>query len=599
MTALITLLVLAFIRGPAPSGAALIQRDAPGILASGPGSIAGVVTSERDGRPVRRVNVSLNGSAIGPTRYATSDENGRFAFASLPLGQYTLSASKPGFVTMHYGSRRPGRGPGHPITLAATAAAANVALRIPNGAAITGTVTDANGRPAQNVRLTVLQYRMSVGERELVPAPMTGVSALNTDDRGVYRIYGLPAGEYLVGAVPQGGDIRLTTAADVQHAQQQVQQGAAATGTMISAVPPGTPAPAVSAPTVSPSVAYARIFYPGTPDPIGAVPITLRAGEERSGVDFPLQFVRTARIDAAILDASGQPAAQAQVSLTQPGVPTSMGSWGVTRAQPGRFTATGVQPGQYVITARGSANGANAMWAAADVRVDGQDITGLTLTLRPGMIGTGRVAIESASGGAPLNVSAVRMTLTPVATTASGLAPPPPALAEVDTDGTFTMRGILPGAYRFHAVHAGTPDALLKTVIINQRDVTDRVVEIKPGDTLNNIVVTLMDRPADVSGTLLDAAGQPVPGLTIVLFTADRTFWGLQSRRTTTARPSPTGEFRFPGLLPGEYYISAVTDLDATDTGDPTFYEALVPASLKITVAPGERKTQDLRLATQ
>jgi hypothetical protein len=49
--------------------------------------------------------------------------------------------------------------------------------------------------------------------------------------------------------------------------------------------------------------------------------------------------------------------------------------------------------------------------------------------------------------------------------------------------------------------------------------------------------------------------------------------------------------------LPGEYYISAVTSVEATDFGDPAFFEQLVAASLKITIAEGETKVQDLRLA--
>ena len=36
---------------------------------------------------------------------------------------------------------------------------------------------------------------------------------------------------------------------------------------------------------------------------------------------------------------------------------------------------------------------------------------------------------------------------------------------------------------------------------------------------------------------------------------------------------------------------------DAADTADPTFYDALVPASVRITLGAGEKKVQELRLA--
>ena len=607
MNALIQLLfILAFSRSPAPSQAPPPRDTFTAPAAVGEGSIAGVVTDERDGRPMRRVNVTLSGSMMGPARNASTDENGRFRFAALPLGQFTLTAARPGYVTTSYGSRRPGRGPGQPITLTAAAASANVAIKLPHGAVITGTVTDANGRPAQSVRITVLQYRMAVGERQLVPATVGAGNIMTTDDRGAYRVYGLAAGDYLVGAAPQMTDARLTTPADVQRAQQLVQQAASISATQ--PVPAGAPAPSPA--DASGSVGYARIFHPGTPDPAGAATITLQSGDERSGVDFALQYVRTVKIEGVVLDAAGQPSAQAALSVAQPGLPSTMGTWGVQRGQQGRFTVTGALPGDYTITARfgprgpvplpspgatAAATSADVSWAAANVRVDGVDVTGVTLTLQPGMTGSGRLVFESANTPVPTNLSAMRMQLRSVPTATPG--PDNTVSAQAADDGTFSMRGIVPGMYRFTSTDPAP--WVLKSITMNGRDLTDRIVEVKPGDVLSNVIVTFTDQPSDVGGRLLDASGQPATGLSVILFTADRTFWGLQSRRTAVARPSPAGEFRFTGLLPGDYYISAVTDFDLTDGADPTFYEALVPASLRITVGAGDHKVQDLKLATQ
>jgi len=83
-----------------------------------------------------------------------------------------------------------------------------------------------------------------------------------------------------------------------------------------------------------------------------------------------------------------------------------------------------------------------------------------------------------------------------------------------------------------------------------------------------------------------------------VLFSANRVFWGLQGRRTLRFLPSSTdGQFRFQGLLAGDYFMSAVSDIDPSDFGDPTFFEQLVNASIKLTLAEGEKKVQDLKLA--
>ena len=132
---------------------------------------------------------------------------------------------------------------------------------------------------------------------------------------------------------------------------------------------------------------------------------------------------------------------------------------------------------------------------------------------------------------------------------------------------------------------------------MNGRDVTDRPFTVKPNDVLNNIVLTYSDRPSELSGALPDTAGKPASSYTVVLFSADRVFWGFKTPRIAQARPTADGRFRFSNLLAGEYYLSALTGVDETDLFDPAFFEQLVNTSIKITLAEGEKKTQDLRLA--
>jgi hypothetical protein len=51
------------------------------------------------------------------------------------------------------------------------------------------------------------------------------------------------------------------------------------------------------------------------------------------------------------------------------------------------------------------------------------------------------------------------------------------------------------------------------------------------------------------------------------------------------------------GLPPGEYRIAALVDVAPGEINDPAFLEQIVAASVKVTLAEGERKTQDLRIA--
>ena len=101
------------------------------------------------------------------------------------------------------------------------------------------------------------------------------------------------------------------------------------------------------------------------------------------------------------------------------------------------------------------------------------------------------------------------------------------------------------------------------------------------------------------SGALVaarDAAGQPVAGFPIVVFPSDRALWISGSRRIVTAKPASDGRYRISGLAPGEYYLCALTDLDPNDLYDPAFLDQIVSGAFKLSLAEGEKKTQDLRL---
>ena len=71
-----------------------------------------------------------------------------------------------------------------------------------------------------------------------------------------------------------------------------------------------------------------------------------------------------------------------------------------------------------------------------------------------------------------------------------------------------------------------------------------------------------------------------------------------QSRRVRSARPGTTGTFRIANLPPGEYYLCALTDLDSSQisSASSTFLEALAAASFKISLAEGQKLTQDVQV---
>ena len=91
--------------------------------------------------------------------------------------------------------------------------------------------------------------------------------------------------------------------------------------------------------------------------------------------------------------------------------------------------------------------------------------------------------------------------------------------------------------------------------------------------------------------------GKPTADFTIILFPADKRFWVPQARRIRSSRPGTDGKFSFTNIPPGDYKLTAVTDVEPGEWFNPEFLSQLISSSVPVTLAEGERKTQDLRVA--
>ncbi len=144
---------------------------------------------------------------------------------------------------------------------------------MPRGSVITGLITDGAGQPLPGLQVRAQTYRIlpPAGERQLADVPGTNVV---TDDRGIYRIFGLPAGDYAVSVRPTPGieaftaGLRTVTGAEVRQALADARQSR---DRRLPGLPVGRPAgPAGPASLSSESagrVAFAPVFYPGTASP--------------------------------------------------------------------------------------------------------------------------------------------------------------------------------------------------------------------------------------------------------------------------------------------------------------------------------------------
>ena len=92
---------------PPPRDPGQPARPAP----VGTATVAGALTVAASGQPARGARVTLSANDIGVSRSTETDALGRFSFAALPAGRYSLGASKPGHVPALWAD--PARASGH------------------------------------------------------------------------------------------------------------------------------------------------------------------------------------------------------------------------------------------------------------------------------------------------------------------------------------------------------------------------------------------------------------------------------------------------------------------------------------------------------
>src|SRR5262249_22993196 len=120
------------------------------------------------------------------------DEEGRYRFNGVAPGSYDVSPAAPAHVLPKQG--RYGQ-PGKTVMVEVGEATEGVDFALTEGGGITGQVTDADGRPVVEEGVSLNKTTEQGNTFQFIPP---NYESLITDDRGMYRVYGVPAGRYLV-----------------------------------------------------------------------------------------------------------------------------------------------------------------------------------------------------------------------------------------------------------------------------------------------------------------------------------------------------------------------------------------------------------------
>ena len=189
------------------------------------------------------------------------------------------------------------------------------------------------------------------------------MSTTDSDDRGEFRLTGLPAGQYYVSAF------------DPAFAHVGDETG---------------------------PLRYGATYFPGVLSTADATPVAVVAGVEPSALSFALKLVHPARISGRVNSPEGKPLASAAVVLTRADTAMSAPGEQASMLPDGTFTFRNVPPGRYEIRARGeTTQGGAAHFASFRLLVEGRDVAGIAMELLPGATISGRVMFEGPASRQP------------------------------------------------------------------------------------------------------------------------------------------------------------------------------------------------------
>lgn len=497
------------------------------VLAQSVPDIEGVVLENGTNRAMANVQVSLTPESpsrvlYGATTYraptalktVVTDKDGRFIATGLPPGRYRLSTALEGFVFLRPDRLKASRDIGVWVQVGAGQTVRGVELKMVREGTISGRVLDVTGQPIPGNAASVTLQRYTYdenGNRRLawVPGisyPNAAGSFLRMNDRGEYRFYGLPPGEYFL--TVSGSDFAMTTG--------RIRK---------------------------------TTYYPGVTDEARAEPIRVDAGQEiRLNTLVPIETSGPA-VRLRFTNPPSEPGG-ISIHIGQGALFGSRNAFG----GPDKFELAGVAPGHYEALIVTSNSFVKTSFDVGTTSIDQE------ITLNPGARVQIRRFVEDAAGqrfpgsfGCSLR-------------TESGS----PFLCGAELDGSMYVRGTLPsfsldrkppptiahGAYQFDLGDVPN-NAYVVSATAGGRDILRDGLKID-GNTEIEIVMT--SPGSFITGTVSDSMGNKLSDAVVALV-PDATRRNF-SHFYRSGISDVNGSFELRGVGPGNYHLFAWSDLE-------------------------------------
>jgi len=477
------------------------------------GSVSGRVTLH--GKGAAGIIVGVRNTDFStqplPAIKATTDSDGNYRITGIPAGSYQVSPMAPAYVVTDLVATR---ARGRTLLLSEGEDVQDVDFSLERGGVIAGRVTDAAGRPVVEERLTLVPADQSKQNQQMF-GPGMG-SGAQTDDRGVYRIYGLSPGQYKISVGRDNDSYYSTTGVG--------------------------------------RVAYKRTFYPDATDPAEAKVIEVTEGSEATDIDITLGqalpgFVASGRV---VDGETGRPVSlrlglRRVLNNDYAGINAS-----VSANSQGEFRLENITPGKYVVLIL-PVQGIETRADPVSFDVVDQDVNGLLVKTFKGLSVSGNVIIE----GKPDSSLAAKLAELRLyayvrnegASAGFGHSSP------FNADGSFRIGGLSPGTANFTlGSQEGRP--LVNFAISRvERDgvVQPRGLEIDSGEPqVTGVKIFLRYGTGSVRGEVkIENGPLPVGGRVMVSLKK----LGEAESNFRSYIPDLRGHFLIEGVSAGEYEV--------------------------------------------
>lgn len=453
---------------------------------------------------------------------AVTDEKGQYRFSNVAAGRFRVMLLAEAFVA----SGDSARGGGVAVTVSDGQTVSNIDFALARGGVITGRVVDSDGRPVIAERINL----MIVAENgRAQPSGGGNRFGFETDDRGVYRIYGLPAGRYILSA--GGGD----------------------------------------RPGQSRRIRYPRTFYPDAVEQAQAQIVEVEAGAVVESIDIRLGVpLKAYAVAGRAVDAeSGQPVFGVPISIGRErggqGPAGGGASSGVTNEE-GKFRVTGLTSGRYTATVRASGFAGGGAEMNSDYysdpvsfEVSDDNVTGVEVKVHRGASIAGAVVVEGANDPSV----AARLSQLSISANSRGQSQSQAGrggaggrqnFARVGAQGSFRIGGIAPGRVRLNVngLGGGRGGGGFSLVRIERNGAAiNGDLDVASGEQITGVRVVVGYGTGVILGRVVITGGALPAGTRLMVSVRPLNSAG-QNR---PAQVDANGQFRVEGLYTGSYEV--------------------------------------------